>query len=198
MRGHEYIRDALKGYLEQAVPLFLSAHLTSIGASEPVPSEVTFELADSLQDLVDGDPFPVVAIRSSDTPDQQSLGGGRWAFTYDIEVMVACDHRTYGTDGYRAATRARDRLLLAVRESLLNVKGLDSGEDDGSVEFLPGKRREQTGRGNQQTLAGVALAVGTIDLRARVTESLTALSALEQIDAIDMSVVSGLDASQPL
>lgn len=197
MRGHEYIRDALKGYLEQAVPLFLAAHLSDIGAAEPDPAEVSFELADSLQDLVDGDPFPVVAIRSSDAPDSQSLGGGRWAFVYDLEVMVACDHRSYGTEGYRSATRARDRLLLAVREALLSVKGLESGEDDGSVEFLPGKRREQTGRGNQQTLAGVALAVGTIDLRARVTESLTALAALEQINEIDLSV-SGLDASQTL
>lgn len=197
MRGHEYIRDALKGYLEQAVPLFLAAHLADIGATEPDPTEVSFELADSLQDLVDGDPFPVVAIRSSDAPDSQSLGGGKWAFTYDLEVMVACDHRAYGTEGYRSATRARDRLLLAVREALLHVKGLESGEDDGRVEFLPGKRREQTGRGNQQTLAGVALAVGTIDLRARVTESLTALAALEQINEIDLSV-SGLDASQTL
>lgn len=199
MRGHEYVRDALCNYLAGAVPLLLAAHLADIGQTDPDPSEVRFVLADSLQDVVETEsegPYPVVAVRSSDAEDSQNLGGGLWAFTYDLEVMVACDHRVYGPQGYRRATRARDRLLLAVRESLLTVRGMASADPDGDISFLPGKRREQTGRGNQQTLSGVALAVGTVDLRARVTESLAPVAA-EQIEAIDLTV-SGLDAAETL
>lgn len=200
MRGHEYIRDALRAYLETAVPLFLTAHLTDIGEAEPVPADVSFVLADSLQDVVETEdiaPYPVVAVRSTDGDVEQKTGITSWTFLYDLEVMVAVDHRTYGAEGYKAATRSRDRLLLAVRSALLSVSGLDSGEADGDVEFLPGKRREQTGRGNQQSLSGVALAVGTLSFRARVTERLSVPPALEQIGAVDLSV-SGVDASQTL
>jgi len=195
MRGHEYVRDAVAEFLADQVPARLTAHLSGIEQTEPDPSTVVFVLADSLQDL--GDVFPVVAVRSTDSTDESRIGATDWAVVYDIEVMVACDHRTYGAEGYEQASRARDRLMLACREALWRVRGMTSDAEDGDVEFLPGKRPERTGRGNQQTLSGLALAVGTIDLRVRVTERLTDLAPPETVAAVDLSV-SGVDASQVL
>ena len=166
MRGHEYVRDAVCNYLADAVPALLTAHLASIGQAEPAPGGVTFLLADSLQDITTD--FPVVAVRSTDATDDQRFSPETYGITYDLEVMVACDHRAYGDAGFDQASRARDRLLLAVREALWRVKGMMSSADDGDIEFLPGKRTERTGRGNVQTLDGVAMAVGTVSLRARV------------------------------
>ncbi len=193
MRGHEYIRDAVLGYLAASVPPRLAAHLTDIGQTQPDPSGVGFVLADSLQDIAEG--FPLVAVRSTDAPDAQKLSPDAWAIIYHLEVMVACDHRTYGPTGFDQASRARDRLLLAVRESLWRVSGMDTTAVDGQIEFLPGKRAERTGRGNVQTLDGVALAVGTLSLRARVTERLADLDPAETVDVVDLSV-AGVDASQ--
>jgi len=199
MRGHEYLRDVVRDYLEQSVPVLLAAHLAEIEQTFPDPAELNFVLADSLQDVVETEneaPYPVVAVRSAVAEDSQNLGGRTWAYTYGLKVMVACDHRVYGAEGYRMATRARDRLMLAVREALLAVRGMTNDGDDGDVELMPGKRREGTGRGNQQSLSGVALAAGEIDVRARVVERL-APAAAEQIAAVDMSV-TGVDASQQL
>lgn len=204
MRGHEYIRDALLGYLAVSVPPRLAAHLSDIGQTQPVlvPGIRTaanplgsFLLADSLQDITEG--FPVVAVRSSDAPDSQRMGSDVWSVFYDLEVMVACDHRSYGDLGYDQASRARDRLLLAVRESLWRVTGLTSAAADGSVEFPPSKRPERTGKGNMQTLSGVAIAAGTVSLRARVEEALTDLDPPESVAFVDLSV-SGLAADQNL
>lgn len=195
MRGHEYVRDAVRGYLGDSVPVRLAAHLTDIGQAEPDPATVTFLLADSLQDISDG--FPVVAVRSADATDEQRHGAESFQVTYALEVMVACDHRTYGAEGFDQASRARDRLLLAVRESLWRVKGMKSPDADGNIEFLPGKRVERTGRGNMQTLDGVALAVGTVALRARVTEILSDLTPPDDIEGVDVSV-SGVDSSESI
>ena len=195
MRGHEYIRDAVGAYLESSVPPRLAAHLSDIGQDQPDPDTVGFVLADSLQDIGEG--FPLVAVRSTDVSNEQRLTPSAWAITYDLEVMVACDHRMYGAAGFDRASRARDRLLLTVRESLLRVSGMDTDAVDGQVEFLPGKRTERTGRGNAETLTGVALAVGTVSLRARVVEVLSDLDPAESVGVIDLAV-SGVDAAQPL
>lgn len=195
MRGHEYIRDEVRGFLESTVPLFLAAHLADLGESEPAPASVSYLLADSLQELP-ADIFPVVAVRSTDSVDDQPFREGVWGMVYTLQVMVACDHRTYGATGYEQASRYRDRLLLAVREALYRVSGVKSADEDGDIEFLPGKRPERTGKGNQETLAGVALAAGTIDFRVRVTEMLgNAGVPTERIDGVDLSV-SGVDAGQ--
>lgn len=195
MRGHEYVRDAVRGYLAASVPARLAAHLAVIGEVEPDPASVSFVLADSLQDIEDG--WPLVAVRSTDSPEAQKLTSTSWEFTYDLEIMVACDHNVYGADGYDVASRARDRLLLAVRESLLRVQGMDTSAVDGQIRFLPGKRPERTGRGNQETLSGVALAAGTAALRVRVHEVLADLDPAETVTTVDLAV-SGIDASQPI
>lgn len=195
MRGHEYVRDAVCEFLADQVPARLTAHLDAIEQTEPDPASVVFVLADSLQDLPDV--FPVVAVRSTDSTDETRVGASDWTVVYDIEVMVATSHQTYGAEGFEQASRARDRLLLACREALWRVRGMSSSAADGDIEFLPGKRPERTGRGNQQTLSGLALAVGTLGLRVRVTETLTDLDPPETVGAVDLSV-TGADASQAI
>ena len=112
-----------------------------------------------------------------------------WWFAYDIEVIVACDHRVHGDA--EGASKDRDRLLLAVRECIYRASGLT---DD--IDISPKGRPEATGAASE-TRAGVPLAAGTLKFRARVTETLTDLDPPEDIDAVDQSVTV-FDASQPI
>lgn len=195
MRGHEYVRDEVRFLLQSRVPARLAMQLAALEVDEPDPAEVSFVLADSLQEL-SPDMLPVVAVRSTDAT-VDSRAGATVLMVYDLQILVACDVRVFGDEGAQRATRCRDRLLLAVRESLWSVSGLATpeGASDGGIEFLPAKRSERTGRGDPQTLAGLALSVGTVDLRARVTEVLDPLVPFEPVEAVDLGV-SGVDASQ--
>lgn len=195
MRGHEYVRRVLLDYLADAVPVRLAAILADVDGDEPVPGEVSFVLADSLQDVT-GDLYPLVAMRSSEAVDDERAGDGVWLVTYDLQAMVACEHRTSGDEGFQRAGVARDRLMLAVREALWAVRGMACDAEDGDVEFLPGRRPERTGRGKDQSLSGLALSVGTVDFRVRVTE---ALSAPAPVPVVGVDVgVSVRDASEDL
>ena len=186
MKGHEYVREAVRTHLETYVPLRLAAHLTANGLSSPTASDVTFLLADGLQDI---DTFPVVVVRSTDASDDVQTFNGAWWMTYELEVIVACDHRVHGDS--EGASKDRDRLLLAVRECVYAASGLT---DD--IDISPAKRPEQTGAA-AETRAGVPLAAGTIRFVARVVEELLPLTAVEDIDAIDQTVTA-FDASQDL
>ena len=185
MKGHEYIREAVRTYLEATVPTLLAAHLSANGLTSPAPSALRFYLADGLQDIPD---FPAVVVRSTDSKDdQQALGG--WWIAYGIEVIVACDHRIHGDA--EAASKDRDRLLLAVREAVYRTAGLT---DD--IDISPRGRPEQTGAASE-TRAGVPLAAGTLSFVARVLEQLTEVGGGEDIDAVDLST-DAFDASQSL
>lgn len=186
MKGHEYIREAVRTYLEAAVPAYLAAHLTEIGMTEPDPTALRFVLADGLQDIND---FPVVVVRSTDARDDQRTGDGVWLVAYEVEIIAAVDHRMHGD--YEGASVQRDRLLLAVREAVYAASGLTN-----DIDISPAKRVEQTGAA-VETRAGVPLAAGTVAFTARVLESLTVLSPLDDVDAVDVSA-DVLDASQPL
>lgn len=186
MRGHEYIREAVRTYFEQVVPARLQAHLTAIGMSTPVPAEVQFVLADGLQDIVD---FPVVVIRSTDATNDTRTGDGKYRIAYDVEVIVACDHRVHG-DG-EAASKDRDRLLLAVREAVYSVSGLT---DD--IDIAPSKRPEATGAA-METRSGVPLAAGTIKFTAYVLEDLEVLDPPETITNVDLTATA-YDAGQAI
>ena len=102
---------------------------------------------------------------------------------------MACDHRVHGDA--EAASKDRDRVLLAVREAIYSAAGLT--ED---IDISPRKRPEATGAA-AETRAGVPLAAGTLKFRARVTETLTDLDPPEDIDAVDQSVTV-FDATQPI
>ena len=184
MRGHEYIREAVRTYLELTVPDRLTAHLTANSLTSPDPAEIQFVLADGLEDITT---FPVVVVRSTDSSDDTRTGTNTWLVTYELEVIVACDHRIHGDS--EGASKDRDRVLLAVREAIYSVAGLT---DD--IDIVPRKRPEQTGAA-MQTLAGVPLAAGTIKFTARVQETLTDLDPPETIAAVDLTAAA-YDASQ--
>lgn len=186
MRGHEYIREAVRTYLELKVPERLTAHLAAYSLTSPDPAEVQFYLADNLQDIVN---FPAVVIRATDANNSTRTADGNWAFDYDMEIIVAADHRVHGD--VEAASKDRDRVLLAVRESLYRVAGLT---DD--IDILPGKRPEATGAG-VETRQGVPLAAGTLKFTARVLETLADLDPPEDIDNVDLTA-SAYDASQTI
>lgn len=186
MKGHEYVREAVRTYLESDVPLRLAAHLSANGLASPNPDDIAFVLADGLQDI---DSFPAVVVRSTDASDDVQAFSGAWWITYELEVIVACDHRVHGDA--EGASKDRDRLLLAVRECVYSAAGLT---DD--IDISPAKRPEQTGAA-AETRAGVPLAAGSLRFVARVVESLEPLSGTESIDAIDQAV-DAFDASQTL
>ena len=186
MRGHEYVREALRTYLESTVPARLAAHLAADSLTSPDPAALTFLLADGLQEITD---FPAVIVRSTDATDDTHTGGDTWQIVYDLEVIVACDHRIHGDA--EGASKDRDRVLLAVREAVYFAAGLT--ED---IDIFPSKRSEQTGAA-AETRAGVPLAAGTLKFRAAVLETLADLDPPETIRAVDQSV-DGYSADQTL
>lgn len=186
MKGHEYVREAIRTYLESTVPARLAAHLAANSLTSPDPAALTFLLADGLQEITD---FPAVIVRSTDATDDTHTGGDTWQIVYDLEVIVACDHRVHGDA--EGASKDRDRVLLAVREAVYAVAGLT--ED---IDVFPAKRPEQTGAASE-TRAGVPLAAGTLKFRAAVLETLADLDPPETISAVDQSV-DGYSADQTL
>ena len=186
MRGHEYIREAIRTYLESAVPVRLAAHLAANGLTSPNVADLRFLLADGLQEITD---FPAVIVRSTDATDDTRTADGTWRIVYDVEVVVACDHRVHGDA--EGASKDRDRVLLAVREAVYFAAGLT--ED---IDIFPAKRAEQTGAA-AETRAGVPLAAGRLKFRAAVLETLADLDPPETIRAVDQSV-DGYSADQTL
>lgn len=182
MKGHEYIRETIRTYLEATVPTRLTAHLSANGLTSPNPADLTFLLADGLQEITN---FPAVIVRSTDSDDDTRTADGTWRITYDLEVIVACDHRVHGDA--EAASKDRDRVLLAVREAIYSVAGLT---DD--IDIAPRKRPEATGAA-AETRAGVPLAAGTLRFRASVLETLAVLDPPEDVTDVDLSV-GGYDA----
>lgn len=183
MRGHEYVREAIRTYLETEVPVRLSAHLTANSLTSP-STMVTFLLQDVLEGVTT---FPVVLVKSTSAAAVKWVGQRTWWYGYDLEIVVACDHRVHGS--YEAASTDRDRLLLAVRESILTMSGLP---DD--IDLQPGQWQEDTGAA-VQTLAGVPLAAGTMKFTVRLTETVADLDPPEDMDAYDLTA-TGLDAGQ--
>lgn len=196
MRGHEYVRDVISWHLSQFVPPILAAHLADIGETEPNPADLSFILADSLQEVPEGS-WPVVAVRSTLSPKSTRITSRSYERTYRVEVMVACDHHVYGEEGYEVASRARDRLIGAVRDAFDVVSGIDTDEPDGQIRFLQGNRPEAIGKGNAEDLVGVALAVGTKELMVACHELLPVWNPPESITTVDLTV-SGADASQSI
>jgi len=186
MRGHEYVREAIRTYLETEVPLRLDAHLAANNLSSPTATGIAFLLQDVLEGVVD---FPVVLVKSTSGNAVKWVMRNTWWYDYDIEIVVACDHRVHGS--YEGASTDRDRLLLAVRESVLSMAGLP---DD--IELIPGKWLEDTGAA-VQTLAGVPLAAGTMQFTVRMVESITDLNPPETIDDYDLTA-DGYDAADDL
>lgn len=177
MKGHEYAREIVRTYLEDTVPDFLQAHLTANNLNAPAPADVQFVLLDDLSMCKQ---YPVVLVRSTDSPTMEHDGGDTWLVRYEIEVVAACDHRVHGD--YEGASQVRDRLLLAVREAILSVAGLPS-----DVQIPPRRLSEQTGAA-AETLAGQPIAAGVVKFPVIVQETLTVLDPPENVTNVDLSV----------
>jgi hypothetical protein len=93
---------------------------------------------------------------------------------YDLRVVVAC--RTDVAGGDEAASVDRDRLLLAVRESLLGRANLPS-----DLEMVVGDLAEETGAAAQD-LRGRPLAAGEVTFSVAVLETLAAIPAPDALE----------------
>ena len=179
MRGHEYARAQVKAHLAATVGPRLAAIRTALTATTPTnPAAGAYLLADSLP--TDPNLYPVVVIMSTGAPrirrQSVSAAGDTSDFivVYDLRVVVAC--RVDSAGGEEAASRDRDRLLLAVRESLLGRANLPS-----DLEMVVGDLAEETGAAAQD-LRGRPLAAGEVTFSVAVLETLAAIPAPDALE----------------
>jgi hypothetical protein len=192
MRGHEYARAQVKSHLAATVGARLSAIRAALAVSTPHnPAAGSYLLSDQLP--VDPAAYPCVVVMSSGSPRirKQSVraagDAADFIVVYDLRVVVAC--RTDVAGGEEAASVDRDRLLLAVRESLLGKANLP---DD--IEILTDELREETGAASQD-VRGRPLAAGQITFTAAVLETLAALPAPDALVVSDVDVVGNPSAT---
>jgi hypothetical protein len=185
MRGHEYARAQVKTHLAARVGPRLAAIRAALTVSTPTnPAAGSYMLADQLP--IDPSMYPAVVVMSTGAPRirRQSVtaSGDQTDFVvvYDLRVVVAC--RTDIAGGEEAASRDRDRLLLAVREALLGRANLP---DD--MEMLTSELREETGAASQD-LRGRPLSAGQITFSVAILETLAPIPAPEAIEVSDVDV----------
>lgn len=183
MRGHEYARATLRAHLQATVPGRLAAIRTTLTATTPANPAGYF-----LADILPTDPalYPCVVIMSTGAPAmrrqsvQASGHSSDFVVMYSLRIVVACRTDTAGGD--EAASRDRDRLMLAVREALLAP---GSFPDD--FELMTQDIAEDTGAAAQD-LRGRPLAAGQITLQAGVLETLAALPAPDAVEESEIAV----------
>jgi hypothetical protein len=185
MKGHEYARAQVKTHLAATVGPRLAAIRAALTVSTPTnPSAGSYILADSLP--TDPNLYPCVVIMSTGAPRirrQSVTASGDTAdfvVVYDLRVVVACRVDTAGGD--EAASVDRDRLLLAVRESLLGRANLPT-----DVEMVVGDLAEETGAAAQD-LRGRPLAAGQVTFSVAVLETLAALPAPDALEESEIDV----------
>lgn len=185
MRGHEYARARIKTHLQATVPGRLAAIKASITGATTPAAPASYSLADRLPN--DPNLYPAILITSTSAPSmtkQSVYAAGDTAdfvVIYQMRVVVAC--RTDVAGGDEAASVDRDRLLLAVRESLLGRANLPSDMEISTVDLA-----EDTGAATQD-LRGRPLSAGTVTFRVALMETLAptpAPDALEESE-IDMT-----------
>ena len=160
MRGHEYIREAIRTHLEDKVPARLTAHLTAYGLASPSVADLRSYPGRRVagHQRLPGDHRPVDGLRGRHPHRRMAPGG-----SLRPRVIVACDHRVHGdARGRRAGPRPG---LAGGARVHLQRTGLT--ED---IDISPRKRPEATGAA-AETRAGVPLAAGTLKFRASVLET---------------------------
>ena len=183
--GDEYVREAVRTYLETAVPTRLAAELAADGLTSP-----STDIAFLLQDVLEGvESFPAVLVKSTLGEIDKWVATRTFWMDYTVELIVACDHRVHGS--YEGASTDRDRVLRAVRGAVLTMSGLpnDINVNLRTVKWVTGAA--------VQTLAGVPLAAGTLTFDAKVEETISVLDPPEDMDAADLTV-TGVDADTDL
>ncbi len=184
MRGHEYARDQVRTHLLAKVPGRLGAIRSALQVSTPANPAGYF-----LADILPTDPalYPCVVIMSTGAPTMrrqsvQAAGDSAdFIVIYSLRIVVAC--RTDTAGGEEAASRDRDRLMLAVREALL-AQG--SFPDD--LELMTQDIAEDTGAAAQD-LRGRPLAAGQITCQVGVLETLAPIPVPDSIEESEIDLV---------
>lgn len=168
MKGHEYAREVLKAHLEAWVPARLETIRAARDADFP-PDPKAYLLSDVLPDDTAG--YPCVLVQSTSMPDWQRTTGGapgeEFIVDYDVRIVVAVGYSQIGKSAGENASIGRDRLLLAIREALLWRSTLAA-----DAVLISAGLTEQTGAAAQD-LQARPIAMGQIDTRVRVVETLT-------------------------
>lgn len=187
MKGHHHVKQALLAYLETWVPIRLALIREMEEATLPIDPEA-YLAVDSLPD--NPELYPLIAVLSTTVAKdgmqrrQVSTVGEITVYDidYDVTLIVGVEVGEY--EDAASVTASRDRLLLAVRECVLQPAQLD---DFTSIHQSP-LPDEQTGAA-VQTVRGRPLAAGTINLRIRCMETLMPTVALADVltHAVDVS-----------
>lgn len=199
MRGHEYARSVVLSRLVEVLPTRLEGIRTALEVDTPLdPPEAAYLLADSLP--TDPNLYPCVVVMSTSAPTfkrQSVMADGDSAdyiVHYSISVVVACRVDEAGAEPQ--ASIDRDRLMLAVRESLMTRT--DMPED---IDLDISSITEETGA-SAQDLRGRPLAAGQITLRVVAIETFAPLPAPDVIVGVDGSTteaegIGEFDVNQP-
>lgn len=167
MKGHEYARAQVRAHLQAKVPARLAAIKAALEATTPA-APAAYLLADRLP--TDPALYPCILINSTGVPRMRSQAvyadgdSADFIVVYDLRIVVAC--RTDVAGGDEAASVDRDRLLLAVRETLLGRANLPA-----DIEIVTSDMREDTGAATQD-LRGRPLAAGQITFGVGTLETL--------------------------
>lgn len=165
--SHESARIAVRDWLAAQVPQRLMIIRDAEGLESP-PDPRSYILADTLPDNDPGQ-YPCAVISSTRTVGMSRRcvadDGDTLIYDVDYEVTVLVAVIRGEFIGDEAASRDRDRLLQAVRESLMERLQIADGV---TVLTMP---TEATGAASQ-TLRGQALAAGTSTVVVRCVEAL--------------------------
>lgn len=184
MKGHEYVRATVRTLLQAKVPARLTAIKTALTVSTPA-APAAYLLADRLP--TDPAQYPCVLINSTGTPRMRAQSvyadgdSADFIVVYDLRVVVACRTDTAGGD--EAASRDRDRLLLAVREALLGRANLPD-----EVEIVTTDMREDTGAATQD-LRGRPLSAGQLTFSVATLETLAPVPVPDALEESEIDVV---------
>jgi hypothetical protein len=165
MLGHEYARVQVRDHLMAHVPGRLGAIRDRLAVTEP-SNPAAYPLMDSLP--IDASQYPIVMVQSTSLMSMRATEAGQvgvWICEYDVTVVAACRAAVAGQ--WEDASRQRDRLLLAVRESLMVGRELSS-----IAYVLTQGLTEEIGEA-MQDVQGRPLAAGQVTVRVRVAEELT-------------------------
>lgn len=164
MEGHEKPRRLVLRMLEHFVPVRLETVRRRTGQSWP-PDVRAFLVSDAMPMREEAFPCVLVQTTGSQLLQRSQAGLGEFLFEYRMRAQVLV---TSGREpGDEAASIGRDRMLLAVRESILL-----GSLNDPDYGISPGLVAEESGIA-VELLNGKPVAVGSVEFAVRAIETLT-------------------------
>lgn len=165
MKGHEYPRRLLADMLEVQVPIQLDAIRNATGEEVPWPPDPkSYLLADELP--MKEEKYPSVLVTSSSASVNSNIQAGLGEFIYEYTLTVGCAVVADRHGGETKSSLGRDRILLAIRESLL----LNAQLADDCFAVVRALS-EETGAAIEN-LQSKAMSLGNITFAVRVVEEL--------------------------